>query len=175
MQQHVVVYQECTITLRRVVHSRRVCSFRIGARRVDLSYSIFFFRKGHQGRREGVVVQMVPRQLRKSGQITMGYSSSSIGGSWLSADQKQALESTASAMCTRGKGITACDESPGTISMRLEAVGLTNSEEIRRQCRQMLFETVDCEKYLSAAILDPETLYQTSSISRETFPSVLAA
>jgi len=39
----------------------------------------------------------------------------------------------------------------------------------------MLFETVDCEKYLSAAILDPETLYQTSSISHETFPSVLAA
>ena len=35
-----------------------------------------------------------------------------------------------------GKGITACDEGPGTIGMRFEAVGIENTEENRRAYRQ---------------------------------------
>jgi fructose-bisphosphate aldolase class I len=89
----------------------------------------------------------------------MGFS---VGGSHLTAAQKKALEDTAAAVATPGKGITACDEGPATIGARFEAVGVQNSEETRRKYRQMLFTAPGCENYLSAAILDPETLYQKS-------------
>jgi len=92
---------------------------------------------------------------------------------FLTAEQKAALEETAAAVATPGKGITACDESAGTIGKRFEAVGIENSEENRRKYRQMLFEADGCENYLSAAILDPETLYQKSDTSGKLFPEVL--
>lgn len=86
----------------------------------------------------------------------------SLGPTFLSPAQKAALRDTAEKVATPGKGITACDEGPGTIGGRFEAVGIENSEETRRQYRQMLFTAPGCENYLSAAILDPETLYQVS-------------
>lgn len=39
----------------------------------------------------------------------------------------------------------------------------------------MLFETPGCEQFLSAAILDPETLYQTSDSSGKLFPETLTS
>lgn len=104
---------------------------------------------------------------------TDAFSLRSTGGTHLTKEQRLSLEKTAESVATAGKGITACDEGPGTIGSRFEAVGVENTEENRRRYRQMLFETPGCEKYLSAAILDPETLYQTSSISGNTFPWVL--
>jgi len=98
----------------------------------------------------------------------------SVGGSFLSASEKAALEATAAAVATPGKGITACDEGPATVGARFEAVGVKNSEENRRRYRQMLFEAPGCENFLSAAILDPETLYQRSD-SGKLFPEVLQA
>lgn len=86
----------------------------------------------------------------------------SVGGTFLTAAQKAALEETAAAVATHGKGITACDEGPMTIGSRFEKVGVENTEENRRLYRQMLFTADGCENYLSAAILDPETLYQSS-------------
>ena len=88
----------------------------------------------------------------------------SLSPSFLSPAQKAALVETAGKVATPGKGITACDEGPATIGGRFEAVGVGNDEEIRRQYRQMLFTAPGCENYLSAAILDPETLYQVSFI-----------
>lgn len=96
----------------------------------------------------------------------------SLGPSFLSAEQKAALAETAQKVATPGKGITACDEGPATIGSRFEAVGISNSEETRRQYRQMLFTAEGCENYLSAAILDPETLYQKSDDGKP-FPDVL--
>ena len=96
----------------------------------------------------------------------------SVGGTFLSASEKKALEETAEKVATFGKGITACDEGPGTIGARFEAVGVKNTEENRRLYRQMLFEAPGCEDYLSAAILDPETLYQKSD-SGVLFPELL--
>jgi fructose-bisphosphate aldolase class I len=96
----------------------------------------------------------------------------SLGPTFLSAEQKVALKDTAEKVATRGKGITACDEGPATIGSRFEAVGVSNSEEIRRQYRQMLFTANGCENYLSAAILDPETLYQKSD-DGTLFPQLL--
>ena len=56
---------------------------------------------------------------------------------------------------------------------RFENVGVQNSEEARRKYRQMLFEAPGCEEFLSGAILDPETLYQRSSLTGELFPELL--
>ncbi len=97
----------------------------------------------------------------------------SLGPSFLSAAEKAALEDTAAKVATAGKGITACDEGPATIGGRFEAVGVSNSEEIWRQYRQMLFTADGCENYLSAAILDPETLYQKSDDGK-LFPELLS-
>jgi hypothetical protein len=41
-------------------------------------------------------------------------------GAFLTAAQKAELEAVAEAIGTPGKGITACDEGPGTIGMRFE-------------------------------------------------------
>mmetsp|Transcript_39825 Transcript_39825/g.95829 ORF Transcript_39825/g.95829 Transcript_39825/m.95829 type:complete len:366 (+) Transcript_39825:49-1146(+) len=94
------------------------------------------------------------------------------GGTFLTAAQKKALECTASSLATSGKGITACDESAGTIGKRFEAVGITNTAENRRQYRQMLFAAPTCNDYLCGAILDPETLLQTSD-DGTLFPKLL--
>jgi len=95
-------------------------------------------------------------------------------GVHLSAERKAELERICALIATPGKGITACDEGPGTIGGRFEAVGIENTEENRRAYRQMLFETPGAADYLSAAILDPETLYQKSSTSDKLFPEVLS-
>ena len=61
--------------------------------------------------------------------------------------------------------------------MRLENVGMVNTEENRRAYRQMLFESPNANKYLSAAILDPEALYQKSNSKKhdgKLFPQVLS-
>mmetsp|Transcript_30748 Transcript_30748/g.73048 ORF Transcript_30748/g.73048 Transcript_30748/m.73048 type:complete len:418 (-) Transcript_30748:198-1451(-) len=91
---------------------------------------------------------------------------------WLTKEQKAALEETAQKIATFGKGITACDEGPGTIGDRFEKVGIVNTEENRRLYRQMLFTCPGADKYLSAAILDPETIYQKSDDGTP-FPELL--
>lgn len=95
-------------------------------------------------------------------------------GSHLAKEAKAALEQTALKLATHGKGITACDESAGTIGTRFEAVGVQNTEGNRIKYRQMLFEASGAANYLSGAILDPETLSQKSTTSTgETFPARL--
>jgi fructose-bisphosphate aldolase, class I len=113
------------------------------------------------------IIAMVGSTSTTASAFTVG------GTSFLSAAARQELEETAAAICTRGKGITACDEGPATIGGRFEAVGIDNSEETRRLYRQMLFTAEGCENYLSAAILDPETLYQRADDGR-LFPKVLS-
>jgi len=96
-------------------------------------------------------------------------------GVHLNAGAKAELEEVAALIGTPGKGITACDEGPGTIGMRFEKVGVENTEENRRAYRQMLFETPGASDYLSAAILDPETVFQKSSADGMTFPAKLTS
>ena len=96
---------------------------------------------------------------------------SAHSGKHLSAKAKEDLMFTAKALATKGKGITACDESAGTIGKRFEAVGVENTEENRRIYREMLF-TKKAKKFLSGAILDPETLMQKDS-EGAFFPYVL--
>ncbi|CAM9150562.1 unnamed protein product [Choristocarpus tenellus] len=95
------------------------------------------------------------------------------GGQHLSAEKKAALVETAAAMSQYGKGLTACDEGPGTIGDRFEKVGIINTEENRRLYRQMLFTVANGADFLSGAILDPETLYQKSD-DGVPFPELLS-
>ena len=73
---------------------------------------------------------------------------------------KALLEATAAALVAPGKGILAADESNGTMTKRLEGVGLESSEESRRAYRANLFSTPGCESAVSGVILFDETIRQ---------------
>jgi len=70
------------------------------------------------------------------------------------------LESIASRMAAKGKGILAADESTGTVAKRFEAIGLEGTEETRRSYREMLFTAPGLSDYISGVILYDETLRQ---------------
>jgi len=72
------------------------------------------------------------------------------------------LIQTATAMVAEGKGLLACDESTGTVGTRLESIGLENTEDNRREWRELLFRTEGLDEYISGAILYEETLFQKS-------------
>lgn len=71
------------------------------------------------------------------------------------------LEDIAAAMVASGKGILAADESSGTIKKRFDAIGVTSTEETRRDYREMLFRATDAMRsYVSGVILYDETIRQ---------------
>ena len=82
---------------------------------------------------------------------------------WLSASQRAELEAVVAHIGQPGKGISACDESGRTIDPRFKKVGVEPSEERRRAYRQCLFEAEGAPDLISAAILDPETVFQSST------------
>lgn len=73
---------------------------------------------------------------------------------------KQSLVQIANDLVAPGKGILAADESNGTMSKRLEAVGIEASEENRRKYRVNLFSSENYEKAISGVILYDETIRQ---------------
>ena len=70
------------------------------------------------------------------------------------------LEMTARDLVAAGKGILAADESNGTMSNRLEAVGVSASADTRRAYRTNLFATKGYEDAISGVILFDETIRQ---------------
>jgi fructose-bisphosphate aldolase class I len=73
------------------------------------------------------------------------------------------LEDIAIKMVAEGKGILAADESTGTIKKRFDSIKIDNTEENRRDYREMMFSTGDAMKnYVSGVILFDETLRQKS-------------
>jgi fructose-bisphosphate aldolase class I len=71
------------------------------------------------------------------------------------------LEDIAARLVTPGKGILAADESSGTIAKRFQAAGIPNTEEMRRDYRELLFRTREAmEKSISGVILYDETIRQ---------------
>lgn len=71
------------------------------------------------------------------------------------------IEDIAARMVVSGKGILAADESTGTIKKRFDQIGMTSTEESRRDYREMLFRTEDAMKnYISGVILYDETIRQ---------------
>ena len=73
------------------------------------------------------------------------------------------LESIAKSLVAPGKGILAADESTGTIKKRFDKIKVDNTEENRRDYREMLFTTKGCEEFVSGVILFDETLRQKAS------------
>ncbi len=72
------------------------------------------------------------------------------------------LRTTAAAMVAKGKGLLAADESSPTIAKRFESVSVDNTEEKRREYRQLLLTTDGAEKFISGVILFDETIRQAT-------------
>src|SRR5437588_4517139 len=71
------------------------------------------------------------------------------------------LHRVAEAMVAPGRGILAADESSGTIKKRFDRFGVENSEENRRDYREMMFGTTEAmSKYVAGVILYDETIRQ---------------
>jgi fructose-bisphosphate aldolase, class I len=71
------------------------------------------------------------------------------------------LSKIAQALVAPGKGILAADESSGTIKKRFDSIGVTSSEDTRRDYREMLFRAGEGMKnYVSGVILYDETIRQ---------------
>jgi fructose-bisphosphate aldolase class I len=71
------------------------------------------------------------------------------------------LNKVAVAMTGAGKGILAADESTGTIKKRFDTIGTENTEDNRRDYRELMFRTSEAmSKYISGVILYDETIWQ---------------
>lgn len=75
---------------------------------------------------------------------------------------KNELRETIRKICQPGKGILAADESSGTIAKRFATINVANTEEARREYRDLLFSAPDLHKYISGVITYEETLMDTS-------------
>src|SRR6188472_3205828 len=73
------------------------------------------------------------------------------------------LNKVAQAMVAPGKGILAADESSPTITKRFNAIGVTSTDESRRDYREMMFRATEAmSKYISGVILYDETIWQNA-------------
>lgn len=75
----------------------------------------------------------------------------------------QALNKVAEAMVAPGRGILAADESTGTIKKRFDAINVENTEENRRDYRELMFRSDAMKDYVSGVILFDETIWQNAA------------
>jgi fructose-bisphosphate aldolase class I len=73
-----------------------------------------------------------------------------------------ALNKIANAMVEPGRGILAADESTGTIKKRFDAIGVENTEDNRRDYRELMFRAKEAMSYVSGVILYDETIWQNA-------------
>ena len=73
------------------------------------------------------------------------------------------LASTAQALVAGGKGILAADETPGTLTRRLDALKIESTPDSRRAYREMFFTTPGIAEFISGVIMQDETIRQKSS------------
>ena len=64
-----------------------------------------------------------------------------------------ALVTIANTLVSPGKGILAADESNGTMSQRLQSIGVEASSESRRDWRQLIFTADGFAEYVSGVIM----------------------
>jgi fructose-bisphosphate aldolase, class I len=72
-------------------------------------------------------------------------------------------DEVARALVAGGKGILAADETPRTLTKRLEALGIESTPDSRRAYREMLFTTPAIKDFISGAIMQDETIRQNAS------------
>lgn len=73
------------------------------------------------------------------------------------------LNKIAVKMVAPGRGILAADESTGTIQKRFDKIGVTNTDDNRRDYRELLFRSKEGMKYTSGVILFDETIWQKAA------------
>jgi fructose-bisphosphate aldolase, class I len=73
------------------------------------------------------------------------------------------LEITAKALVSDGKGILAADETPTTLTKRLDALKISSTPESRRAYREMFFTTSGIAESISGVIMQDETIHQKNS------------
>jgi len=73
------------------------------------------------------------------------------------------LHQTVRKMLAPGRGLLAADESNKTAAKRLTSVGVENTEEMRRQYRDLFLSTEGIEKYINGVILYDETIRQKAN------------
>ncbi|MGP6157571.1 MAG: class I fructose-bisphosphate aldolase [Vulcanimicrobiaceae bacterium] len=76
------------------------------------------------------------------------------------------LAATAKAMVAAGRGILAADESTKTANKRFALLDIEQTEEKRRQYRQLLFTAPYFGDYISGVILYDETIHQSADDGR---------
>ncbi|MBL7056292.1 fructose-bisphosphate aldolase class I [Candidatus Woesearchaeota archaeon] len=84
------------------------------------------------------------------------------------------LKKTIQDMVVPGKGILAADESTGTAGKRLASINAENTEEMRRQYRNLILTANGMEEHVCGVILFEETLSQKSD-SGVLFPELLSS
>jgi len=76
------------------------------------------------------------------------------------------LNKIALKIISNGRGILAADESNGTMTKRLEQVGVTSTPENRLLFRETLFSSENMKEYIGGVILYDETIKQTTSFGK---------
>ena len=84
------------------------------------------------------------------------------------------LRETARAIVAEHRGILAADESTGTMTKRLDSVGVESSEDNRRFYRGLLFSAPGMEESIGGVILYDETIRQAADDGTP-FPELLAS
>ena len=75
------------------------------------------------------------------------------------------LEEISNYIVSDGKGILAADESNPTCGKRFDSIGVENSEDNRRDYREMLFRSKGMKGNIGGVILFDETLRQDAKDS----------
>ena len=83
------------------------------------------------------------------------------------------LNNIAQQIIQKGKGILAADESTGTMTKRLESVGVSSTPENRLLFRNTLFSSNAMKSYIGGVILYDETIKQ-NSLSKNKIPELIS-
>lgn len=86
--------------------------------------------------------------------------------------EKNTLIETVERLLKIPKGILAADESNSTCNKRFEKLGVPQTEEKRREYRELLITAPDIEKYISGIILFDETIRQSAQ-NGKSFTSIM--
>jgi fructose-bisphosphate aldolase class I len=73
---------------------------------------------------------------------------------------KQTLINTANELLAGSKGLLAMDESTGTCNKRFAKIGIPQTEDKRRDWRELIATAPGLNKYISGSILYDETIRQ---------------
>src|ERR1700739_1136013 len=75
----------------------------------------------------------------------------------------QELNTVAEAMVAPGRGILAAHEWKPPIKKRFDGIGVENSENTRRDYRELMFRAKEAMSYVSGVILYDETIWQNAA------------